>query len=72
MKPFENLSIEFPCPHCGKKMKKPLGSMKNNRRATCTWCHKAFTFETNRVGKNLGGLDANLAGVKSSAAKLSK
>lgn len=70
MKLFDNLSIEIPCPHCGKKTKKPLRSVKNNQRFTCAFCHKTATFETNGGSKRGATVAAKAPGIDAAAAKL--
>lgn len=69
---FDNSDIEVPCPHCGKKTKKRVGSVKNNKTFTCPGCGKTSTLDTSGLRKGLDSAQANSDSLKRALGKFGK
>ena len=62
--------IELPCPHCGKKTKKLIGSVKKQKTFTCPACGKMSNLDTSGLLKGLGRVDRSLDRLKAAVKKL--
>lgn len=69
---LDNSNIEFACPHCGKKAKKRIGSVQNDKVFTCPGCGKVSDLDTTGLRKSLKSSGANQASLKAALRKFGK
>lgn len=69
---FDNLDIDIPCPHCGEKTKKRVGSAKNDTAFTCSSCGKVSTVDAGQLREGVKSAEKSLSDLKRAIAKLGK
>lgn len=63
---LDNVSIDVPCPKCGKKLKQKIGRMKREKHITCPVCGRIAvnTDQLRRIEDRLNKEIAKLSGKK--------
>ena len=69
---FDNSDIEIPCPHCGKKTKKRIGSVQNDKTFTCPSCRKTSTLDASGLRKGLKSAQNSIDDLKRTLGKIGK
>jgi transposase-like protein len=69
---FDNSDIEIPCPHCGKKTKKRIGSVQNSKTFACPSCGKTSTLDASGLGKGLQSAQKQIDDLKRALGKFGK
>ena len=69
---FDKSVIEIPCPHCGKKTKQAVGSIKDKQDFTCRHCGVVSTLDAKGLLKGLKSAEDSLASLKRTLGKFDK
>lgn len=69
---LDNSNIKIPCPHCGKKTKKRVGSVKNDKTFTCPSCGKTSALDASDLRKGLNAVQGSLADLQRTIGKFGK
>lgn len=67
---LDSESMEFPCPHCSRKVKETLGRLKRNPNLTCNHCGKGFEADAASLKKTVKAVEKRLAKFQRDIGKL--
>ena len=65
---FDSEQIDVPCEGCGRKIKKTIGWIKNNKQLNCT-CGVTITLETSQFKREIKEAESSLSDLEKTLKK---
>jgi predicted RNA-binding Zn-ribbon protein involved in translation (DUF1610 family) len=57
---FDKMSVDIPCPECGKNIQETIGRLKNDPKLTCPGCSFAFTINAEQFRESMGEVNKSI------------
>ena len=69
---LDSVTMNIPCPHCGKKLSETIGRLKTKTNLTCQHCGQAFDLDASELRREVAKVEKQLAKTMSAFGRLGK